>query len=118
MRYVVLHLPSGTVTRLPLAEGEEPPANRSDLGDWLENRDDVIIYPVTEHRIHGYRSEVAPNVEFAYVETLPEREEQPDAISDALSHHLDPSTDPCADRGVSHPCDVARALLKWSDRNA
>ncbi len=32
------------------------------------------------------------------------------AIRSALSHHLDPGTDPCQDRGVEWPCDVADAL--------
>jgi hypothetical protein len=31
-------------------------------------------------------------------------------IRSALSHHLDAGTDPCQDRGVDWPCDVADAL--------
>jgi hypothetical protein len=27
-----------------------------------------------------------------------------------LNHHLDPLSDPCQDRGVDWPCDVAMAL--------
>ena len=33
-----------------------------------------------------------------------------DRIKTALSHHLTPSADPCQDRGIYWPCDVAEAL--------
>lgn len=32
------------------------------------------------------------------------------AAVSSLSHHLDSGTDPCGDRGVTWPCDVACAL--------
>ena len=37
------------------------------------------------------------------------------AIRSALSHHLDAGADPCQDRGVYWPCDVADALLRAED---
>lgn len=36
---------------------------------------------------------------------------QAESIRMALAHHLDSGTDPCQDRGVDWPCDVADALL-------
>ena len=31
-------------------------------------------------------------------------------LQDALKHHLSAKTDPCQDRGVDWPCDVAEAF--------
>jgi len=36
-------------------------------------------------------------------------------IRSALSHHLNAGADPCQDRGVDWPCDVAAALLPTED---
>ena len=38
-----------------------------------------------------------------------------DQIATDLAHHLDAESDPCQDRGVDWPCDVAAALLDRSD---
>lgn len=39
-------------------------------------------------------------------------------ITTALAHHLDSGTDPCQDRGVEWPCDVAAALGVAEDGGA
>lgn len=36
---------------------------------------------------------------------------QAESIKSKLAHHLNPRQDPCQDRGVDWPCDVAKALL-------
>jgi hypothetical protein len=36
----------------------------------------------------------------------------------ALGHHLDPDSDPCQDRGVDWPCDVADAFGYFDDSAA
>lgn len=36
-------------------------------------------------------------------------------IKKSLAHHLHPTDDPCTDRGISWPCDVAEALMSVQD---
>jgi hypothetical protein len=47
---------------------------------------------------------------------LERAEQERDRLREALKHHLTEKDDPCGDRGVSWPCDVASALLNLPDQ--
>lgn len=55
-------------------------------------------------------------ISYKEVQRLRQIEIENERIRKSLVHHLYPFTDPCKDRGVEWPCDVADALMITTEK--